>query len=120
MDTVRKSGGNNDTRHLLVPGYNTNIELTVKGFKAPKDSAKNRLILSVHYYDPWPYAGEASTQVWGSGYPGADNWGQEDHVDRQFEMLKTNYCDNGIPVIIGEYGAVNHSGNNQYRRYYME
>jgi len=56
VNLVRASGGNNGRRHLIVPGYNTNIDETLKGFKLPTDSAKNRLILSVHCYDPYLYA----------------------------------------------------------------
>jgi endoglucanase len=28
--------------------------------------------------------------------------------------------DQGLPVVIGEYGAVNQTGSENYRRYYME
>ncbi len=120
VNTVRASGGNNAARCLVVPGYNTNIEYTLAGFVRPTDSVADKLILSVHYYDPWSFAGEASTRVWGAAYPGSDNWGQEDYVQSQFDHLRGQYIDNGLPVIIGEYGAVNNSGAELYRRYYME
>ena len=120
VDTVRTTGGNNATRCLVVPGYNTNIEYTLAGFTAPTDPAPGRLILSVHYYDPWSFAGSGETHAWGMGNPGADNWGQEAHADAQFEMLKTKYVSAGLPVIIGEYGAVHQASAENYRRYYME
>jgi endoglucanase len=120
VDTVRATGGNNATRCLVVPGYNTNIEYTLAGFTAPTDPAPGRLILSVHYYDPWSFAGSGETHAWGMGSPGADNWGQEAHADAQFEMLKTTYVSAGLPVIIGEYGAVHQDSAANYRRYYME
>jgi len=120
VDTVRATGGNNATRCLVVPGYNTNIEYTLAGFTAPTDPAPGRLILSVHYYDPWSFAGSGETHAWGMGSPGADNWGQEAHADAQFEMLKTKYVSAGLPVIIGEYGAVHQESAANYRRYYME
>lgn len=120
VDIVRAGGGNNPTRHLVVPGYNTNIEYTLAGFEKPTDPTPNRLILSVHYYDPWSFAGEGASPAWGNGAPGADNWGQEDFVKSQFQKLKTTYIDKGLPMIIGEYGAVNQTGAEKYRRYYME
>jgi endoglucanase len=120
VDTVRASGGNNGTRLLLVPGYNTNINYTVAGFVRPTDPAPDRLILSVHYYDPWSFAGAGTTHTWGASSPGRDNWGQESHVNEQFTKLKTTFIDKGLPVIIGEYGAVNQTGYEKYRRYYME
>jgi endoglucanase len=118
---VRASGGNNQKRHLVVPGYNTNIDHTLKGFKLPDDPTPNRLILSVHYYDPYLFALQAKTNTWGSASPGnKDNWGQEDFVVKQFDKVKATYVDQGIPVIIGEYGATHQEGFEDYRRYYME
>ncbi len=122
VDTVRASGGNNGSRILVVPGYNTNITFTLEGFSAPNDRADGKLILSCHYYDPWNFAGAGSSPVWGAAYPGNDGWGQEDWVIQQFDALKNTYVNRGMPVIIGEYGAVNPSNPNavDYRRYYME
>jgi aryl-phospho-beta-D-glucosidase BglC (GH1 family) len=120
VNLVRASGGNNSKRHLIVPGYNTNIDETLKAFKVPIDSAKNRLILSVHYYDPYLFALQGKTHTWGSASPGTDDWGQEDFVVSQFDKLKSRYVDQGVPVIIGEYGATHQRGYEDYRRYYME
>lgn len=120
VDIVRGTDGNNTTRHLVVPGYNTNVEYTLAGFEPPQDPTEDRLILSVHFYDPWPFAGEGASPAWGAGEPGADSWGQETHVVSQFDQLKAKYIDQGLPMIIGEYGAVNVTGSERYRRYYME
>jgi endoglucanase len=120
VNLVRSTGGNNAKRHLVVPGYNTNIDQTLEGFKMPTDSAKNRLILTVHYYDPYLYALEGKFHTWGNASPGRDTWGQEDHVVAQFSKVKSTYVDQGVPVIIGEYGAVHQDGYEDYVRYYME
>lgn len=120
VETVRQSGGNNVERHLVVPGYNTNIGHTLAGFVRPNDPTPDRLILSVHYYDPWDFAGSGMTHVWGQDVPGNDGWGQEPHVVQQFDRLKTTYADAGLPVLIGEYGAVHQTGYEPYRVYYME
>lgn len=120
VDTIRNSGGNNSERHLVVPGYNTNIDYTLEGFELPEDPTADRLILSVHYYDPWSFAGAAETNVWGEEFPESDSWGQESHVQSQFDQLSTTYVEQGIPVIMGEYGAVHQEGFEDYRRYYME
>jgi aryl-phospho-beta-D-glucosidase BglC (GH1 family) len=120
VNLVRASGGNNSKRHLIIPGYNTNIDETLRGFKLPTDSAKNRLILSVHCYDPYLYALMGQTHTWGRASPGRDDWGQEDYIVAQFDKLKSRYVDQGVPVLIGEYGAVQQDGYEDYRRYYME
>lgn len=120
VNIVRASGGNNGERCLVVPGYNTNIDETLAGFKRPNDPTPDRLILSVHYYDPWPFAGEGSTHAWGASSPNADSWGQEDYVAQQFDKLVTSFVSQGLPMIVGEYGAVHQAGYEDERRYYME
>jgi aryl-phospho-beta-D-glucosidase BglC (GH1 family) len=120
VNVVRASGGNNAKRHLVVPGYNTNIDHTLEGFKLPADPTPSRIILSVHYYDPYLFALEGKTHTWGSASPGSDNWGQEDFVVTQFDKLKSTFIDQGVPVLIGEYGATHQAGFDDYRRYYVE
>lgn len=121
VDTIRAAGGTNASRWLLIPGYNTNIDYTIAGFVLPEDSAENRLIVSAHFYDPYQYALEENfnTTVWGKDAAGNCGWGNEDFVDAQFAKMESTYVNNGIPVIIGEYGAIN-KHNDPYRNYYME
>jgi endoglucanase len=120
VDVVRASGGNNAQRDLVVPGYNTNIDHTLAGFELPKDPTPGRLILSVHYYDPYLFALEGKKNTWGKASPGNDGWGQEDFVVKQFDRVKARFIDQGVPMIIGEYGACAQQGFEDYRRYYME
>lgn len=120
VEVVRASGGNNAKRHLVVPGYNTNIDHTLKGFALPTDPTPGRLIVSAHYYDPYLFALQGEKHTWGSASPGNDGWGQEDFVVAQFDKLKARFIDQGVPVILGEYGACHQDGFEDYRRYYME
>jgi len=120
VDLVRTSGGHNAERHLVVPGYNTNIDYTVAGFEAPVDVAPDHLILSVHFYDPYTFTIEGSTMTWGAQSPGTDTWGQEDYVVEQFDKLRATFVDAGLPMIVGEYGTSHLAGYEDYRRYYME
>lgn len=121
VDTVRASGGTNAERFLLVPGFNTNIDYTIAGFKAPKDTIDNKLMVSVHYYDPYEFALQEtmSRSRWGDANPGSVRWANESYVDTQFDKLKTTYVDNGIAVVMGEYGAV-YKENDDMRAYYLE
>ncbi|MGN1412492.1 MAG: glycoside hydrolase family 5 protein [Oscillospiraceae bacterium] len=129
VDTVRSTGGNNELRWLLVPGWNTNINYTVGdyGFKLPTDTAEDKLIVSVHYYDPYEYALNESLNVtgWGLGGKRAAKWGNEDYVEEQFQKLEDAFISKNIPVIIGEYGAVFKTQNKAWadedsHRYYLE
>lgn len=51
LDTIRKAGGKNADRYVVVCGYGTSTDgLLTEGFVLPKDSAKNRIILAFHVY----------------------------------------------------------------------
>ena len=105
VDTIRKSGGNNPKRHLLISGYNTGIDRTCDPlFQMPKDPA-NRMAVSVHYYSPAGFAILEEDADWGKATP---TWGSEQDyasLRSEMDMMKTNFTDKGIPVIIGEYGC---------------
>lgn len=98
VNLIRKSGGNNDKRHLLVGGYWTDIAESCKDFSMPKDDS-NRCILSVHYYTPSEFCIFGNNKEWGTE-------AEIKELNSKFKLLKTNYIDKGIPVIIGEYGCV--------------
>jgi len=105
VDTIRKSGGNNPKRHLLISGYNTGIDRTCDDlFKMPNDPA-NRMAVSVHYYSPAGFAILEEDAEWGKAIP---TWGtDQDYASlrSEMQMMKTHFTDKGIPVIIGEYGC---------------
>ena len=122
VDTVRKSGGNNDQRWLLIPGWNTNIDYTAGdyGFEMPTDnylssniaSGQKRIMISVHYYDPWDFCGTESGSVtqWGDSVTNASkkaSWGDESYMVSQFKKMNTKFVSQGYPVVIGEFGAIN-------------
>lgn len=105
VDTVRAAGGNNDDRFLLIAGYNTDFDHTFDArYHMPEDSAKSKLLLSVHYYTPWNYCGAENDSRWGIA---ADY----KLMDEQFTKLK-KFTDAGYGVIIGEYGALPYWENN--------
>lgn len=119
VDTVRATGGNNANRILIVQAYNTNGEQSLK-MTMPKDTVSNKLMAEIHFYDPWNFAGEGKGD-WGKTGKNTSGWGQEDWVDNLFQRVKRNFVDKNIPVILGEYGAVNNkNGNDDHRRYYIE
>ncbi len=104
VDTIRSTGGNNANRFLLIAGYNTDIAMTLDDrFQMPTDSAKDKLILSVHYYTPWTYCGT----------DGVSSWGTEKNFNEMNELLQglTKFTDMGYGIIIGEYGVLPTSSN---------
>ncbi len=102
VDTVRFAGGFNATRFLLIPGYGTNIDKTCDDrFVMPRDTVPDRLLVSVHYYDPWSYCGASSAA-------GATRWGtKKDLRDMNAQLAKMQkFTSAGYGVVIGEYGAL--------------
>lgn len=123
VDAVRSVGGKNRKRYLGVPGYCTNIDLTVKHFRMPSDRAKNRILLSVHFYDPHDFTLENRKDEW--GFEAAHNQGRyadEMYVDSLFTVLKNKYVDKGIPVYIGEFGCTRRKDDDKerFRKYYLD
>ena len=96
VNAVRKSGGNNMQRILIVSGYWTNIDKTTDSrFKMPVDSTPDRLMVSVHYID--------NAMYW-SNKIGSKEWLQ--YSTSQCELLKKAFTDKGIPVFVGECTAI--------------
>jgi len=104
IDTVRKSGGNNATRPLIITGYSTDIvKTTDRRFSLPTDSVPHRLLLSVHYYTPWAFAGMDRDD---GGQKMQPTWGSEADVaelNRLFDRMGDFSHRKDIPVFLGEF-----------------
>ncbi len=99
VDTVRATGGTNAERFLLIAGYNTNIAATINNrFVMPTDTVENKLMVSVHYYDPWSYCGATEQSEWGIK-------GEYNGLIRSVASL-AQFVEAGYGVVIGEYGAL--------------
>lgn len=96
---VRSTGGKNTDRFLLIAGYNTDIEKTCDDrYVMPEDTAKEKLLVSVHYYTPWDYCGTKGVNQWGS----PDDYKEQNTL---FEKL-TKFTEKGYGVVIGEYAVM--------------
>lgn len=104
VDTVRKTGGNNATRLLVIPGYTTDILKTTNGhFLLPNDLVPHKLFISVHYYTPWTFAGMTEDASWGKMQP---TWGSKSdaaELNMLFDRMRNFSQKNDIPVFVGEF-----------------
>ncbi len=119
VDAVRSTGGRNAYRTLVLPGPDTNMEHTYEWMVVlPMDTASERLMVEVHFYAPFNFALMEKDESWGNqffywgigNYSNTDTdhnptWGEEDYVDETFNLMKVQFADQGIPVILGEYNA---------------
>jgi endoglucanase len=106
IDTVRKTGGNNAKRLLIVTGYFTDIGKTTSSeYVLPTDSAPHRLLISVHYYTPWKFVGMTEDTTWVKMQP---TWGSTTDVaelNRLFDALQEFCIRNDLPAFVGEFGV---------------
>lgn len=112
VETVRNVGGKNTDRLLIVSGYNADINNTILSFVKPNDTSINRLMLSVHYYDPYDFTlNENGTNAWDLTNGGAD-------MESQIIGLADFALTNDMPVFIGEYGAIDKNNTSARANYY--
>lgn len=112
ISTVRASGGSNPYRMLMIPGYGANCTVGIRHVEVPEND--NRVIISVHAYEPYDFALKPD---------GRSAWNHDTTaIDNLMNDLKTLFVDKGIPVIIGEFGAMNRENEperSQWAAYYV-
>ena len=114
VNVVRASGGNNETRYLLCPGYDASVDgATNSNYKLPTDPIANdhHIIVAVHAYTPNSFAMLSA---------GFSRWSSKNLVDKQsvtsfMDKIYNKYVAKGIPVLIDEFGAREKSGNTDCR-----
>ncbi len=120
VDAVRATGGKNAHRVLIVQGPGTDIERTnTLWTKMPIDTVANKLMAEVHFYTPYNFALMQKDEswgkqfyYWGTGFHSTTDternptWGEEATVTQLFGLMKKQFVDKGIPVILGEYAAM--------------
>ena len=90
VNTVRKSGGNNPSRFLVLNTYGAEaLSQAIDGFSFPTDTVSKHLIISAHVYD------------WG----GSCTTGTNNNVYNSLERLKNKAEAAGAAAIIGEFGT---------------
>jgi len=117
VDTIRKSGGNNKERLLIIAGANADLIWTCSSYyKIPVDQS-NKLAVSFHYllpldfvsdtyYEPYNYTNELGLTylygpklIWG-------NYMDYYQMLEDFELIKKSFVDKGIPVILNKVGVL--------------
>ena len=100
VNVIRKSGGNNSKRLIMVPGYAcTPASPLSNDFVIPKDPAKN-VGVTVHMYSPYNFAMDGNgTKTY--------NPKMATELQSTLKALYNKFSTQGIPFYVGEYGAVN-------------
>ncbi len=108
VDAVRETGGNNSERTLIVTSYAASAEeVAMNNLKVPND---RHIIVSLHYYAPWKFS-EGQTTEFGDA--------EKAELDAKFAAMKKKFIDNGIPLIIDEFGCVAKADDDTRAEYYQ-
>ncbi len=106
VDTVRATGGNNEKRLLLVTTYGgANMPEVINQLEVPDDE---HIGVAIHAYEPYDFtfASGQSTELF--RWDGSRNG----DIIKLMTRLNSKFIENGIPVLLTEYGAVNKNENN--------
>ena len=104
VETVRASGGNNADCILMINTYAASgAAIAIDALVLPEDSADDRLIVSIHVYAPYDFTLNVHSPV--------NTWDRNVLADTRpitnpIDHVYNRFISNGIPVVIGEFGAV--------------
>ena len=103
LNIIRETGGNNEKRFVMLPSYAASGGNTqMRAFELPDDMHPDKLIASVHAYAPYNFAlnTDPSHNQWGSN-------SDKRELTTFFASVDRVFVSQGIPVILGEFGAMN-------------
>lgn len=122
VDAIRAAGGENATRYIGIPCYAANPSFTSGNFALPTDKAQNKLMVAVHSYDPYDFAGSTVKTEWGHTGKITEEAYREAYITKILDALRSRFVLKGIPVYFGEFGCVHHSTAKaeNFRKYYLE
>ena len=117
VDAIRATGGNNSTRHLMIPTYAASTTSSaMEDLVVPNDDPN--IIISLHSYFPWSFAGqEDGTNIWGSDEEQAALENELDWI-RDRWVVRENRA-----VILGEWGTTdknNLTARTEYCAFYAK
>jgi len=105
IDTVRVTGGNNDKRILMINTYAASAEqIAMDGLELPEDTVPNKIIVSIHAYTPYNFTLNRNNIF--------NSWSRNNINDTlpitsMFERAYNTFIAKGVPLVMGEFGAMN-------------
>ena len=96
VNAVRATGGNNETRNLIVNTYAAACgDEVLNNLTIPTDKVSGHIAVEVHTYAPWDWF--ATKGAWDGSC--------SNEIKSMFTRLNNKFISKGIPCIIGEYGT---------------
>ncbi|MFA9391145.1 MAG: cellulase family glycosylhydrolase [Prolixibacteraceae bacterium] len=112
VDVIRGTGGNNETRFIMVQQVGANGNPAISDLIIPNNDTN--IIVSVHNYSPYSFClDEAGTSKWGTT-------AEIEDLHNSIKSLGDHFVANGQAVILGEWGAGNKDNYSDRVLYYEE
>lgn len=113
LRAIRRSGGNNEKRLVMLAPWGASYA-AIDGFTLPKDD--DNILVSLHNYGPYNFALRPQEDEKYIDY----DWGTKEdklEMNRELDSYYNKFVAKGIPVIVGEWGAMRRDlptgGNNE-------
>jgi endoglucanase len=119
VDTVRAGGSKNPDRHLMVTPFFASVGMDTfdrdgriglfinrQTGKLFINDPRDRLIVSLHYYEPWGFVSAPANSQWFSATFDLSKGPVSGNINNVLKIIGDNFIKNGIPVIMGETGAI--------------
>ena len=98
VDAIRATGENNEKRHIMITTWAAStVPIAMEELTIPNDDEK--IIISLHSYFPWQFAGEAAV-TWGSESDKSALIAELDKIKQKWIIERNR------PVILGEWGTI--------------
>lgn len=116
VETVRESGGKNESRYLLITTYAGNsLEQTMEALEIPR----GHIMVAIHAYLPYDFCqNKEGTTQWSE-----DNLQDTEELQRTFMQMNQLFIQEGIPVVVTEFGCVdknNLESRQAWTQYYVK
>lgn len=115
-NAIRNSGGNNDTRMIVIPTMNTNHESqnSNPAYNLITGLNDENIIATVHYYSEWVFSANLGITSFDEVlYDWSDTYTARAAADSAFDTVYNTFTQNGIGVIIGEWGLLGYDAGEE-------
>lgn len=105
LNVIRKAGGKNDTRLVMMPGYCASSDISMMSKVVIPDD--DFVAASVHAYSPYSFAMDDT-------YTGHDTFTEANRNELVTIMdgIRKTFSDKDIPVVLGEFSSSNFGNTN--------
>lgn len=124
VDTIRSTRRNNSYRNLILTTYAAGVnQAVVDNFKIPSDTTYNHLLIECHNYQPVNFT---FNEINLGSTDFVNEWGtrkDKKEFNKTFKLLNSFIRKTKLPLIIGEFGAVDRTSVSErieYLSYYKK